>query len=103
MISSKLFPREKKSSISLDDLFAEVSNGQKEIAVVLKTDVRGSEEAVKSALEKIQVEDVRVKVIRSGIGPISESDIVLAQASNAIIIGFNIRPNNKTLELAKEK
>ena len=94
--------KEKKSSISLDDLFAEVSNGQKEIAVVLKTDVRGSEEAVKSALEKIQVEDVRVKVIRSGIGPISESDIVLASASKAIVVGFNVVAGSAAKEMAKE-
>ena len=92
----------KKESISLDDLFAKISAGQKEINVVLKADVRGSEEAVKNALEKIEVEDVRVKVIRSGIGTITESDVVLANASNAIIIGFNVSPSNITKEVAKE-
>ena len=70
--------------------------------VVLKADVRGSEEAVKSALEKIDVEGVRVKVIRSGIGTITESDVVLANASNAIIIGFNVSPSSITKEVAKE-
>ena len=94
--------REKKTSLSLDDLFDSISNGQKEVAVVLKTDVRGSEEAVKSALEKIKVGDVRVKVIRSGIGPISESDIVLASASKAIVIGFNVVSSSSAKEMAKE-
>ncbi|MBQ6687219.1 MAG: translation initiation factor IF-2 [Bacilli bacterium] len=92
----------KKESISLDDLFAKINAGQKEINVVLKADVRGSEEAVKNALEKIEVEDVRVKVIRSGIGTITESDVVLANASDAIIIGFNVIPSNITKEVAKE-
>jgi len=94
--------REKKKSLSLDDLFSSINSGQKEIAVVLKTDVRGSEEAVKSALEKIKVEDVRVKVIRSGIGPISESDIVLASASKALVIGFNVVSSPTAKEMAKE-
>jgi len=92
----------KKETISLDDLFAKINAGQKEINVVLKADVRGSEEAVKNALEKIEVEGVRVKVIRSGIGTITESDVVLANASNAIIIGFNVIPSNITKEVAKE-
>ena len=94
--------RDKKTSLSLDDLFNQVNSGQKEIAVVLKTDVRGSEEAVKAALEKIKVEDVRVKVIRSGIGPISESDIVLASASKAIVLGFNVVASPGAKEMAKE-
>ena len=92
----------KKETISLDDLFAKINAGQKEINVVLKADVRGSEEAVKNALEKIEVADVRVKVIRSGIGTITESDVVLANASDAIIIGFNVIPSNITKEVAKE-
>ena len=92
----------KKEVVSLDDLFAKINAGQKEINVVLKTDVRGSEEAVKQALEKIDVEGVKVKVIRSGIGTITESDVVLANASNAIIIGFNVSPSNITKEIAKE-
>lgn len=92
----------KKTVVSLDDLFANINAGQKEINVVLKTDVKGSEEAVKNALEKIEVEGVRVKVIRSGIGTITESDVVLANASNAIIIGFNVSPSSITKEVAKE-
>ncbi|HOZ88796.1 MAG TPA: translation initiation factor IF-2 [Bacilli bacterium] len=92
----------KKVNLSLDDLFAAISAGHKEINVVLKTDVRGSEEAVKNALEKIDVAGVKVKVIRSGIGTITESDIVLANASNAIVIGFNVIPSTLTKDLAKE-
>ena len=92
----------KKESISLDDLFSKINAGQKEINVVLKCDVRGSEEAVKNALEKIEVEGVKVKVIRSGIGTITESDVVLANASNALVIGFNVSPSANTKEVAKE-
>ncbi len=99
---SKLRDSKLNNAISLDDLFNKIQSGIKEINVVLKTDVKGTEEAVKNALSKIEVEDVRVKVIRSGVGTITESDIVLANASNAIIIGFNVRPNAKTLEFAKE-
>lgn len=91
------------TSVSLDDLFNRIEAGDKEINVVLKADVKGSEEAVKNSLQKLDVEGIRVNVIRSSIGAISESDIVLAAASNAIIIGFNIRPNNKIVEYAKEK
>ena len=91
-----------KKTLSLDELFESVNAGQKEVAVVLKADVRGSEEAVKSALENIKVKDVRVKVIRSGIGPISESDIVLASASKAIVIGFNVVSSPDAKAMAKE-
>ena len=92
----------KKNVISLDDLFSKINSGQKEINVVLKADVRGSEEAVKNSLLKINVEGVKVNVIRSGIGTITESDVVLANASNAIIIGFNVSPTHTTKEIAKE-
>ncbi len=88
--------------VSLDDLFKKIESGQREVNVVLKCDVRGSEEAVKNALQKIQVGDVVVNVIRSGIGTITESDVVLANASNALIIGFNVVPSNITKEIAKE-
>ena len=91
-----------KKTLSLDELFESVNAGQKEVAVVLKADVRGSEEAVKSALENIKVKDVKVKVIRSGIGPISESDIVLASASKAIVIGFNVVSSSDAKAMAKE-
>ena len=92
----------KKESLSLDSLFSAIDSGIKEINVVLKTDVRGSEEAVKNALQKIDVEGAKVKVIRSDIGTITESDVVLANASNAIIIGFNVSPSMQTKEMAKE-
>ena len=87
-----------KKAVSLEDLFERIESGHKEINVVLKTDVKGSEEAVKNALEKINVEGVKVTVIRSGVGTITESDVVLASASNAIIIGFNVVPSSKTKE-----
>ena len=90
------------SGMTLDDLFGRIKEGIREINVILKADVNGSSEAVKNSLEKISVEDVRVKVIRAGVGTITESDITLAKASNAIIIGFNVRPNAKTIETAKE-
>ena len=93
----------KKQAVSLDSLFEAIDSGVKEINVVLKTDVRGSEEAVKNALEKIDVSGIRVKVIRSDIGNITESDVVLANASSAIIIGFNVAPTSQTKDLAKEK
>ena len=96
--------RDNKTSeaVTLDDLFAKINDGLREINVIIKADVNGSSEAVKNSLEKIQVEDVRVKVIRSSVGAITESDIVLAKASNAIIVGFNVRPNNSIRDYAKE-
>lgn len=101
-LNSEKLTKYKKDVVSLDDLFAKINAGIKEINVVLKADVRGSEEAVKNALQKIEVGDVRVNVIRSGIGTITESDVVLANASNAIIIGFNVVPSAITKEVAKE-
>ena len=92
-----------QTSVSLDDLFGRIEAGEKEINVILKADVKGSEEAVKNSLLKLDVEGIKINVIRSSIGAITESDIVLAAASNALIIGFNIRPNNKIMEYAKEK
>ena len=90
------------SAISLDDLFGRISEGQKEVNIVLKADVKGSEEVVKNTLSKINVEGCKLNVIRSGVGAITESDIVLANASSAIIIGFNVRPSAKILDIAKE-
>lgn len=89
-------------AVSLDDLFSKIGEGLKEIKVLIKADVHGSSEAVKNSLEKIEVEDVRINVIRSSVGGITESDIILAKASNAIIIGFNVRPNNSIRDYAKE-
>ena len=90
------------SGMTLEDLFGRIKEGQKEINIVLKADVNGSLEAVRNALEKIDVEGVKVSVIRGGVGAITESDVVLASASNAIIIGFNVRGNNSTMETAKQ-
>ncbi len=95
---SKKFARK---ALSLDELFDQIKEGRKEINVVLKTDVKGSEEAVKNALLKIHVDGVKINVIRSGVGTITESDVVLANASNAIIIGFNVSPSKSTKETAK--
>lgn len=94
--------KQKKEVVSFDDLFNKIKGGAKEIKVVLKCDVRGSEEAVKSALEKLSTDEVKIKVIRSGIGGITESDVILANASDAIIIGFNVVPSNITKDVAKE-
>ncbi len=91
-----------RSGMTLEDLFSKVKDGAKTISVVLKTDVKGSEEAIKQSLSKIESHDVKVDVIRSGVGTITESDVILANASDAIIIGFNVRPNSKTVDLAKE-
>ena len=92
-----------KAAVTLDDLFSQIKDGIKEINVIIKADVNGSSEAVKNSLEKIDVEGVKVKVIRSTVGAITESDIVLAKASNAIIIGFNVRPSNPIKDKAKEE
>ena len=91
-----------RTGMTLDDLFGQINEGLKEINVVLKTDVTGSLEAVRQSLEKIDVEGVKVNIIRASVGAITESDIVLAQASNAIIIGFNVRGSGKVMDLAKE-
>lgn len=91
-----------RTGMTLDDLFKNVQEGAKSINVVLKTDVKGSEEAVKNSLSKINIDGVKVNVIRSGVGAITDSDILLADASHALIYGFNIRPDNKTIEFAKD-
>ena len=90
------------AGMSLEDLFGRIKEGEKEINVVLKADVNGSLEAVKGVLEKIDVEGVKVNIIRAGVGAVTESDVVLASASKAIIIAFNVRSNNATLDTAKE-
>ena len=102
-LKAKANQGKENKSLSLDELFNRINEGTKEINIVLKADVKGSEEAVKNSLLKINVEGVKINIIRSGIGTVTESDIVLAEASNAIIIGFNIRPDNKTMEYAKDK
>ena len=90
-----------RSGMTLDELFGQIQEGMKEINVIIKADVNGSSEALKSSLEKIDVSGVKINVIRSSVGAITESDVVLASASNALIIGFNVRANNKTMDIAK--
>ncbi|MEG2028733.1 MAG: translation initiation factor IF-2 [Bacilli bacterium] len=89
-------------AVTLDDLFSKIQEGIKEINVIIKSDVHGSSEAVKNCLEKIDVENVKIKVIRSSVGSITESDVVLAKASNAILIGFNVRPISSVKDYAKD-
>jgi translation initiation factor IF-2 len=85
---------ETKQKMSLDDLFSQIKAGNlKELNLIIKADVQGSVEAVKTSLLKLSNEEVVVKVIHGGVGAINESDVVLASASNAIIIGFNVRPD----------
>ncbi|OAS83296.1 MULTISPECIES: translation initiation factor IF-2 [Metabacillus] len=87
--------RSEGSKLSLDDLFEQIKQGEiKDINLIVKADVQGSAEALAAALHKIDVEGVRVKIIHTGVGAITESDIILAAASKAIVIGFNVRPDN---------
>ncbi|MBP0989718.1 MAG: translation initiation factor IF-2, partial [Oscillospiraceae bacterium] len=80
--------------VTLDNLFSQITEGEiKELPIVVKADVQGSVEAVKQSLEKLSNDEVRVKVIHSAVGAISKSDVMLANASNAIIVGFNVRPD----------
>ncbi|HBZ52699.1 MAG TPA: translation initiation factor IF-2, partial [Eubacterium sp.] len=95
---------ETKSKLSLDDLFSQIKAGNvKELNIVVKADVQGSVEAVKASLVKLSNEEVVVKVIHGGVGNINESDVILASASNAIIIGFNVRPDNQAREIADKE
>ncbi|WP_369903021.1 translation initiation factor IF-2 [Bacillus manliponensis] len=89
-----LAQRGEKSKLSLEDLFQQIKEGDvKEINLIVKADVQGSVEAMAASLRKIDVEGVKVKIIHTGVGAITESDIILASASNAIVIGFNVRPD----------
>ena len=90
------------SGMTLEDLFGRIKEGEQEINIIIKADVNGSLEAVKNALTKIDVEGVHVNVIRGGVGAITESDVVLASASHAIIIGFNVRASIATQDTAKQ-
>lgn len=88
--------------VTLDNLFAHIEEGEmKELPIIVKADVQGSVEAVKQSLEKLSNNEVRVRVIHGGVGAVSESDVMLANASNAIVIGFNVRPNPAAAENAK--
>ncbi len=90
--------------VSLDDLFTQIQSGNmKELNIVIKADVQGSVEAVRSSLEKLSNEEVRIRTIHGGVGAITESDVMLASASNAIIIGFNVRPENMAKSVAEDQ
>ncbi len=91
------------AKVSLDDLFAQISEGVKELNIIVKADVGGSAEAVKQSLEKLSNEEVRVRVIHSAVGGITEGDVMFAAASNAIIVGFNVRPDKAAIDSAERQ
>ena len=90
----------KDAKVNLDDLFNQIGSGIKTFNIIVKADVQGSAEAVKQSLVKLSNDEVKVAVIHAGVGGITESDVMLAAASNALIIGFNIRPDKKALDAA---
>ncbi|MBQ4557455.1 MAG: translation initiation factor IF-2 [Clostridia bacterium] len=91
------------ASASLDDLFARISDGVKDLNVIVKADVDGSVEAVKQSLQKLSNEEVKVNVIHGAVGGITENDVMLASASDAIIVGFNVRPDRSALDAAERQ
>ncbi|MFC7061168.1 translation initiation factor IF-2 [Halobacillus seohaensis] len=96
--------RSATATVSLDDLFEQIKHGNiKDINLILKADVQGSLEALAGSLQKIEVEGVKVKIIHTGVGAITESDVTLASASNAIIIGFNVRPDGNARKAAESE
>jgi translation initiation factor IF-2 len=96
--------RGEKSIVSLDNLFEQLKQGEmKDLNIILKADVQGSAEAVAASLQKIDVEGVNIRIIHSGAGAINESDITLASASNAIVIGFNVRPDVNAKRAAEQE
>ena len=88
------------NKVSLDDLFSQIESGVKNLNIVIKADVQGSAEAVKASLAKLSNEEVKVAVLHAGAGGITESDVMLANASNAIIVGFNVRPDKNAIDMA---
>ena len=92
------------AKMSLQDLFANIKDGSvKDLNIILKADVQGSAEALKASLEELSNDEVRVRIIHAGVGAINENDIMLASASNAIVIGFNVRPDINTRTSAEQK
>ena len=92
------------SKVSLDDLFSQISQGQiKDLNIIVKADVQGSVEAVKASLEKLSNDEVRVRCIHGGVGGITQADVMLATASSAIIIGFNVRPDATARSMADQE
>jgi translation initiation factor IF-2 len=103
-LKQRLLAQEQKKHVSLDDLFARISEGElKDLNLVVKADAQGSIEALKDALEKMDQSEVNINVIHSAVGAIAESDIMLADASDAIVIGFNVRPEPKAKTLAERE
>jgi translation initiation factor IF-2 len=101
---SKKFETVKRGLVSLDDLFERIKQGDvKELNIVLKTDVQGSLEALSESLDKQSTAEVKLKIIHSATGAISESDVMLASASGAIVIGFNVRANPRVREIAERE
>ena len=89
--------------VTLDDLFKQIQEGEvKELNLIIKGDVQGSVEALQEAILKLSLDEVKVKIIHAGVGAISESDVMLASASNAIVIGFNVRPDSNARRLAEQ-
>lgn len=103
MIRSYNQEKNANTSVSLASLFSDLNDTSKELNLIIKGDVQGSIEALKGSLEKVNVEGVKISIIRSGVGAVTETDISLAVASNSVIIAFNIRPNQKIIDTAKEK
>lgn len=102
-LKKRLLAHERKTHVSLEDLFARISEGElKDLNLIVKADVQGSIEALKDALGKMDQTEVRINVIHSGVGAVTETDVMLADASDAIIIGFNVRPEPKARALAEE-
>ena len=96
--------RNSGAALSLDDLYSQIKEGQIiDLNIIVKADVQGSVEAVKQSLVKLSNDEVIVKVIHAGVGAINESDVILASASNAIIIGFNVRPDNQARDIAERE
>ena len=91
------------AKVNLNDLFAQISEGVKDLNIIVKADVGGSAEAVKQSLEKLSNEEVRVNIIHTAVGGITEGDVMLAAASNALIIGFNVRPDKNALDSAEKQ
>ena len=103
-LKQRLIEERKRSHLTLEDLHKQIEEGKiKDLNLVVKADVQGSIGALADSLAKIEQEEVRVRIIHSGVGAITETDIMLASASNAIVVGFNVRPDNKAKELAEKE
>lgn len=96
--------RQRRSNISLDDLFSQIQEGNiQDVNIIIKADVQGSIEAIKQSLEKLDNEAVRINIIHGAVGAINETDVMLAATSNAIVIGFNVRPDKNAVKLAENE